>query len=295
MNGAFNKAMPENRKATGQRSALKDHGKQSYRIRKQSPRLSVRKSARLQERRDRCIRHILANVGTKRIRPLPSPSASDTHSKEFSKPCSKANKSEKGKRERNWTEDSGQDHIESKPPVSQVFCRKRKQPQDIEDLAVPHTEEPAGKRRRSLQSDSEEPKTVAKDGNCHPVEFWARHQVWPPKSAEKDSNMSEQSPKKRSFSSSCAQGVREGQNPRSWSLAHEREMVKYHMVVDLFQNQTTISDNSKQLCTDLLSARYELPKDSLFEDDIYMAVFREARARNETRINRDITPLIAFR
>ena len=104
--------------------------------------------------------------------------------------------------------------------------------------------------------------------------------------------MSEQNPRKRSGSSSYTKGVREGQNPRSWSLAHEREMVKYNMVMDLFQNKTTISDKSKQLCTDLLKARYELPKDSLFEDDVYMAVFRGARARNEARLARDITPLI---
>ena len=149
-----------------------------------------------------------------------------------------------------------------------------------------------GKRRRSLQSDFEEPETVAGDSNCHPVKFWARHQVWPPKFAEKGSIMRDQNLRKRLSSYDYTHGTREGQNPQWWSLAYEIEMIKYNMVMSLFHNQTTISEKSKQLCADLLSARYELPKDSLFEDDLDMAVFRGARARNEARVNRDITPLL---
>ena len=156
-----------------------------------------------------------------------------------------ANKSDMDERERNWTENSVQDHIESKPPMSQTLCGKRKQPQDIEDLAIPHPQEPVGKRRRSLQPDFEEPKTVAGDSNCHPVKFWARHQVWPPKFAEKGSIMSKQNLRKRLSSYDYTQGIREGQNPKWWSLAHEREMVKYNMVMNLFHDQTSISDNSK--------------------------------------------------
>ena len=62
--------------------------------------------------------------------------------------------------------------------------------------------------------------------------------------------------------------------------------------MDIFQNQTTISDDSKQLCTDFLSARYVLPKDILFDDKIFEEVFRRARIRNEARLNRDIISLI---
>ena len=234
-------------------------------------------------------------VGTNRIPPLPSPSASDTHSKEVSEqcpilswgyncltiqrsqPCTPANNSEEGKRER---------------PTGQVLFRKRKHTQDIEDLTPPSLEKPVKKQRPPLLPEFKEPETVPKDSNCYPVEFWAKHQIWPPKFAEKDPNMSEQNPKKRSSSSSYTQGVKDGQNPRPHTAAHERDMVKYDMIMDIFQNQTTISDDSKQLCADFLSARYALPKDTLFEDKTFEAVFRRARTRNEARLNRDITPLI---
>jgi len=104
--------------------------------------------------------------------------------------------------------------------------------------------------------------------------------------------MSEPSSKKRSRSTSYAQSVKDGDNPRAYTPKYEEVLEKAGIVMDANHDQATISDACQQLCNDLLSGEHEPSEHSLFQGDQFWTVLRRVRTRNEPRVFRDITPLI---
>ncbi len=58
------------------------------------------------------------------------------------------------------------------------------------------------------------------------------------------------------------------------------------------KSELGIIDESKTLCQTLLETMQVEPQDSLFRSDIFESTCRKVEDRNETRIIRDITPLI---
>src|SRR5450432_1637265 len=53
-----------------------------------------------------------------------------------------------------------------------------------------------------------------------------------------------------------------------------------------------IIDVSKILCRNLLEAKQSVPQDTLFRNDLFDETYESVRARNETIVVRDISPLI---
>ena len=61
----------------------------------------------------------------------------------------------------------------------------------------------------------------------------------------------------------------------------------------LSECEMDITNESKTLCHTLLGREQTTPQGSLFDDNIFQSICRVVRARNEQRVLRDITPLIA--
>ena len=107
-----------------------------------------------------------------------------------------------------------------------------------------------------------------------------------------DHKSSGQGPKERSLYTSYPQSVSDGQSPRVHSQEHEKAMVDFGMIMNLFQHEATIDDDSRELCDKMLAATYEHPKDTLFRDDTFIPVLRRIQTQNEARARRDITPCL---
>lgn len=61
----------------------------------------------------------------------------------------------------------------------------------------------------------------------------------------------------------------------------------------LGKSELGVTAPTKRLCRDLLESTQTLPKDSLFDDEFFEDVCEMVRSKNEARVVRDITPLIA--
>lgn len=126
-----------------------------------------------------------------------------------------------------------------------------------------------------------------------PIEYWTKTGSWPKILFQPDPNMSQQQlTRKRSSSAmSYSQGVKEGEYPPAHSPAYEDQVLKpAGIIMDLQLGEAAISDESKQLCITLIDAKYEPPKNSLFEENLFWKVTNGVRSRNEPRVVRDIVP-----
>lgn len=173
--------------------------------------------------------------------------------------------------------------------------RKRKRSPESEDLIPQVQSEPIDKRARiSLPNTSTGSKEGAEASDIinSPIEYWSKTGNWPKKFFESDPNMSQQLTKKRSSSAmSYSQGVREGEYPPAHTPAYEKQILEPAGIILSQQfGETAISDNCKQLCVHLIDAKYEAPKNSLFEENIFWKVLEGVRSRNEARVVRDILP-----
>lgn len=85
--------------------------------------------------------------------------------------------------------------------------------------------------------------------------------------------------------------MKEGENPSAYTLEYEQRVLKpAGIIMDQQLGEAAISDNCKQLCTILVDAKYELPKNSVFEGNLFWKVLNAVRNRNEPRVVRDISP-----
>ncbi len=104
--------------------------------------------------------------------------------------------------------------------------------------------------------------------------------------------MSEQNSKKRSRSTSYTQSVKDGDNPRAYTPKYEEVLAKAGIFMDADQLQAHASNDCQQLCNNLLDSEYDTPDHSLFHEELFRTVMKRARARNESRVCRDIMPSI---
>ncbi|KAL9130099.1 MAG: hypothetical protein Q9217_001615 [Psora testacea] len=180
--------------------------------------------------------------------------------------------------------------------TSQKFDYKRKRSQEPESPQV--SDEPAGKRARTSQPNlGVEDKEAASDTDAkksHPVKNWIQEGNWPREYFEPAPNMSQQLTKKRSSSAmSYSQGVKEGEYPPAHTPAYEKQVLEpARIIMDQQLDEAAISDDCKQLCTTLVDAKYDPPRNSLFEGNLFWKVLNGVRSRNEPRVVRDISPLL---
>ena len=104
--------------------------------------------------------------------------------------------------------------------------------------------------------------------------------------------MSQQLTKKRSSSAmSYSQGVKEGVYPAAHTSTYEKEILEPAGIF-LYQQigEATIGHDARGLCQTFLKATYEIPKNSLFEGDLFWKVINGIRNEGEGRIVRDLQP-----
>ena len=76
-------------------------------------------------------------------------------------------------------------------------------------------------------------------------------------------------------------------NP-SYEAVLEREAGSY-----MGKYKPGVTEESEKLCHTLLDSKQDLPKDTIFRDDIFEDSCERLRGKNEARIFKDCTPLIA--
>ena len=104
--------------------------------------------------------------------------------------------------------------------------------------------------------------------------------------------MSQQLTKKRSSSAmSYSQGVREGIYPTAHISTYEKEILEpAGIILDQQIGEAAIGHDARELCQTLLKATYEIPKNSLFEGNLFWKVINSVRDEGEGRVVRDLQP-----
>ena len=108
---------------------------------------------------------------------------------------------------------------------------------------------------------------------------------------ERNSEMTEPIPSKLQRIS-YRQEVKTGKNPKQYSNAYQTEMANYGMIMDLEDDRVAPDDTNLQLCQNLLSNGNRIPTDTFCPYHHFGALLRAAKDRNETRLVRDIMPLL---
>lgn len=97
---------------------------------------------------------------------------------------------------------------------------------------------------------------------------------------------------KRGRETSYTQSVKDGEVPKAHTRAFEGYISRYGIIMQDHKGRSFLSDASKGLCESMLSARYEEPPAPPFPLSRFSEVLARVRTRNESRIFRDITPLL---
>ncbi|KAL9125007.1 MAG: hypothetical protein Q9217_005730, partial [Psora testacea] len=172
--------------------------------------------------------------------------------------------------------------------------RKRKRSPDAEDLTLQIQDKPIEKQARISPPDcavgSKEASNI--NENDLPIEYWRKTGRWPRKLFQPDPNMSQQLTKKRSSSAmSYSQGVKEGIYPTAHSSTYEKEILEpAGIILDQQIGEAAIGHDARELCQTLLKATYEIPKNSLFEGNLFWEVINGVRNEGEGRVVRDLQP-----
>ncbi|KAK4200453.1 hypothetical protein QBC40DRAFT_279974 [Triangularia verruculosa] len=141
-----------------------------------------------------------------------------------------------------------------------------------------------------------------------PVAFWVKEgrwpeeHDWPEETSETDLTMDrllarkKYSPSLRKRSLSATSTTPSDQKPREEKSAPYRD-VRYPLLLETKGSYMDISElgitnASKHLVRDLLSGDQPVPKETLFDDDIFVHTCRNLRNKNEARIIQDISRLI---
>ena len=192
--------------------------------------------------------------------------------------------------------------------------RKRKRAQEVEGQSDP---DPANERRKRTRISTgtagveENPKRAAaslrRDQDQDPIKYWSQHGSWPEEYFEQTSNMSNILARITSRPSLSRRGsdvgsVGTGSNTPSGEKQREAKSADYKdqryetllatkgSFMDV--SRLGITSESKNMCEALLREAQDVPRDSLFRDDLFESTMRKMRTRNETRVIRDVSLLI---
>ncbi|KEF50788.1 uncharacterized protein A1O9_13162, partial [Exophiala aquamarina CBS 119918] len=100
------------------------------------------------------------------------------------------------------------------------------------------------------------------------------------------------SPQKRSRTTSYTQSVKDGDAPRAYSPAFETVIAEHGLHMEVLKGRRLVSEGSKTLCQQLLQAQHERPAYSSYPLAEFLSVQDRVRTRNESKIFRDLTPLL---
>lgn len=200
-------------------------------------------------------------------------------------------------------------------PPAPVQSRGRKRKQSIEQ-ALEAGPDPDPKRQRTS------PPHPTKDGfgepaissgthkHTDPVAFWTKEgrwpeeQDWPEETSITDFTMDRRllarkkssSNLSRKRSNSAISTTPSDQKPREEKSAPYRD-ARYPLLLQtkgsyMDISELGITDTSKKLVRDLLGGEQAVPKETLFDDDIFVDACRNLNNKNEARIIQDISRLI---
>ncbi|KAK0617926.1 hypothetical protein B0T17DRAFT_495960, partial [Bombardia bombarda] len=138
-----------------------------------------------------------------------------------------------------------------------------------------------------------------------PILHWAREGHWPPHYTERDPNMervlarkksSSALSRKRSEPGSASSATPSDQKPREEKSAQYRDP-RYKTLLEtkgsyMGKSALGITDESKRLCHTLLDSEQPVPKESLFDNDIFESVCENIENKNEARVIQDVSRLI---
>ncbi|KAK3681829.1 hypothetical protein B0T22DRAFT_387673 [Podospora appendiculata] len=196
-----------------------------------------------------------------------------------------------------------------------VQSRGRKRKHSIKHaLEASPDPDPDPKRRRISSprpaEDAFDESAISSGAHKHtdPVAFWAKEgrwpeeQDWPEETSEKVFTMdrllartkSSSNLRKRSISATST--TPSDQKPREEKSAPYRD-ARYPLLLQtkgsyMDISELGITDTSKNLVKDLLSGEQLVPKETLFDDDIFVDACRNLNNKNEARIIQDISRLI---
>lgn len=100
------------------------------------------------------------------------------------------------------------------------------------------------------------------------------------------------SPKKRERQSSYSQSTKDGDVPKAHTRAFEGYLAQYGIIMEEQKGMALVSEESKELCDELLLLEYEELEFTPFPLSKFLSVLDRVRLRNEYRVFRDITPLL---
>ena len=103
--------------------------------------------------------------------------------------------------------------------------------------------------------------------------------------------MTEERPKKRARQS-YSDAVKTGKNPVPYSNAYAIEIPNHGMIMDTEDDQETLDDTNQQLCENLLSDGNQIHTDAVYPYRHFHDLLKAAKERNETRLVRDMMPLL---
>ena len=87
--------------------------------------------------------------------------------------------------------------------------------------------------------------------------------------------------------------LRSGKNPAVKSRRYEQLLAIAHIYMGQPEPHMTVTKADKDLCRMLLDKEQPVPKDSLFNDDLFAGTLEDIENRNEARVIQDISRLIA--
>ena len=86
--------------------------------------------------------------------------------------------------------------------------------------------------------------------------------------------------------------MKDGDVPRAYSPAFESVIAEYGLHMAEMKGRNLVSEDSKQLCRQLLQAEHDAPLHTSYPLTEFLSVWDQIRTRNESKIFRDLTPLL---
>ncbi|RYP05274.1 hypothetical protein DL765_009883 [Monosporascus sp. GIB2] len=206
--------------------------------------------------------------------------------------------------------------LSRRDPPAPVQSRGRKRKPSIEnEFELEPSPDPDQKRQRTSRTHAAE-NTVSEPAVCSgspkqtdPIAFWTKEcrwpeeRYWPEKTSETDPTMERLLAREKSWSNlsrkrsnSATSTTRSDQKPREEKSAPYRAR-GYPLLLQakgsyMDISELGITDTSEHLVRGLLSGKQSVPKETLFDDDIFVNACRNLGNKNEARIIQDISRLI---
>ena len=188
------------------------------------------------------------------------------------------------------------DPLVSSTPSKPNRKRERSRCDEFVPRLDPDDRKPKRQKQSSVKSaveDSASPGLLIDD---NPVEYWRKEHTWPPEYFEMAQPLTrKRSSSSRSLDLESSRGTstdlpREAKSAPYKDARYETLLAKKGAFMD--EADLSVTDSCKELYKNLLYTDQEIPKDSLFRDDIFQVTCRKIRNENESRVVLDMMRLI---